>query len=55
LTIKTAFRRPSRKLFSGAVMAAEIFTYAAATKTPAANGRFSAIFENIYCTWVKIE
>jgi hypothetical protein len=33
----------------------EFFAYANASKKPAANGEPSAIFENIYCTWMKIE
>ena len=29
--------------------------YAKAFQKPASNGEYTAIFENIYCTWTKIE
>jgi hypothetical protein len=36
-------------------MAGGILPYTTTSKTPAANGEMPAIFENIYCTWMKIE
>jgi hypothetical protein len=35
--------------------ARKFFAYATTSKKPAANGEYIAIFENIYCTWIKIE
>jgi hypothetical protein len=36
-------------------MAAGISAYPIASKKPAANGQTSAIFENIYCTRMKMK